>query len=193
MIKLSGPDINRIVYRYIGVSGGYLGDFSYKTHAEFYPLYCDLSIDPDQYEGTTRERFIRILSEASPNDQAKILLGILERFPISDEQKPHTRTEELYQELHDIAIRLKSSSPVASFAPKFTSKVVETAINDAEVLINTNGAVSGVDRIHTTLHGYLREICDRESIQYNNDDTITRLFKLLRQNHAIFQGNGNNL
>jgi hypothetical protein len=28
----------RVVNDYIGVSGGYLGDFTYRTHQEFYPV-----------------------------------------------------------------------------------------------------------------------------------------------------------
>jgi hypothetical protein len=34
---LKNSDIYRLVNQYIGVSDGYLGDFSYRTHDEFYP------------------------------------------------------------------------------------------------------------------------------------------------------------
>jgi hypothetical protein len=40
------------------------------TDADFYPEYCDLDIDPNEFEGTARERFIHILSNASPKEQA---------------------------------------------------------------------------------------------------------------------------
>ena len=56
-----------------------------------------------------------------------------------------------------------------------------------EALIQTSGAVSGVDRIHTTLHGYLRAACDVEDIVYGKDDSMTKLFKLLRQHHPALQ------
>ena len=65
MAGMTRMDIKKLVNRYIGVSGGYLGDFSYRTHADFYVEYCDLDIDPYKYEGTTRERFEKIL-ETSP-------------------------------------------------------------------------------------------------------------------------------
>ena len=58
-MSLTPQEVMKIVNRYIGVAGGYLGDFSYRTHAEFYPEYCDLDIDPNNYAGTTRERFDR--------------------------------------------------------------------------------------------------------------------------------------
>jgi hypothetical protein len=72
MAGLTRPEIYTVVNRYIGVKDGYLGDFSYRTHTDFYPLFCDLDIDPNQYEGTTRERFIEILSKSTPEVQAAI-------------------------------------------------------------------------------------------------------------------------
>ena len=39
MVGLSRGEIIRLVNSYIGVSGGYLGDFSSRTHAEFYPAF----------------------------------------------------------------------------------------------------------------------------------------------------------
>ena len=82
MAGLTNSEIMKIVTRYVGISGGYLGDFSYRTHADFYPEYCGEDIDPYKYEGTTRERFITILSGSSPQVQAKIVRGISERFPL---------------------------------------------------------------------------------------------------------------
>lgn len=190
MAGLTNQEIMKIVNRYIGVSGGYLGDFSYRTHAEFYPEYCDLDIDPYQYPGTTREKFIAILESATPDVQAKIVHGVLQRFPPDTEYKPSTRTQVLCDELVSIARRLEGVSPVSSPEPRITSVVVERAIADAEVLIQTSGAISGVDRVHTALHGYLRAVCDKENIPHDRNDSMTRLFKLLRQNHPALQSLG---
>jgi hypothetical protein len=180
----------KIVNRYIGVSGGYLGDFSYRTHADFYQEFCDLDIDPYDYQGTTRERFIAILKSSPPDVQAKIVRGVLQRFPLDAEFNPPTRTKELYDELLNAAQRLEGASPVTSPEPRITSAVVERAIGDVETLIQTSGAVSGVDRIHTGLHGYLGAVCDRAGIPYNRDDSMTRLFKLIRQDHPALQNLG---
>jgi hypothetical protein len=49
MPSLTGREIYKLVNGYIGVigvSGGYLGDFTYRILEEFYPRYCDLDIDP---------------------------------------------------------------------------------------------------------------------------------------------------
>lgn len=79
---LSKTMIYRLVNQYIGVNGGYLGNFSYRTHQEFYPEYCDLEIDPYEYEGTTKDRFIAILSKAEPRIQAKIIRVFSKSFPL---------------------------------------------------------------------------------------------------------------
>jgi hypothetical protein len=191
MAGLSNQEITKIVKRYIGVFNGYLGDFSYRTHAEFYSEYCDLDINTDSYTGTTRERFIEILQNSPPNVQAKIVRGVLERFPVNAENaNPATRTQDLYDELLEIAWRVEGTSPITTPDPKITSKIVERAITDAETLLNANGATSGVDRIHTALHGYLQAVCDTQNIAYLKDDQMTKLFWLLRQHHPAVQNLG---
>lgn len=130
------------------------------------------------------------MNNVSPEDQAKIVSGVLQRFPLDDENKPSTRTKELYDQLVGIAQRLEGASLVANPEPKITSEVVERAIVDTETLIQTIGAISGVDRVHTALHGYLLAICDKENIPYSRDDSLTKLFKLLRQHHPGLQNLG---
>ena len=71
-----------------------------------------------------------------------------------------------------------------------TSEVVERAISDAETLITQNGATSGVDRVHTALHGYLRAVCDKANISYAKDAGLPELFKVLREGHPSFQVKG---
>ena len=92
-IGLSRKEIVRFVNQYIAVSGGYLGDFSYSSHVDFYRDYCGLDISPYDYEGTTRERFIAILSSLPLREQAAVVRGVIDRFPV--EEGPATRTAEL--------------------------------------------------------------------------------------------------
>lgn len=167
--------------RYIGVSGGYLGDFSYRTHAEFYSEICGLDIDPNDIEGTTRERFIQILSNASPLDQAAILRGVLDRFPVGE--GPESRTEELHDQITARIRQLEGAAPVASPTLRITSAVVSRAIADAEALITSSGATSCVDRVHTTLHGYLLAVCAEAEITCARDTPVAGLYKLLRAQH----------
>jgi hypothetical protein len=187
MSNLTRSEIYTVVNRYIGVSGGYLGDFSYRTHAEFYLEYCDLDINPYEYQGTTRERFIKILGQSNPRVQAIILREVLKKYPPSSSP---LRTKERYDEIQRMIARLEGASPVSSPAPQITSAVVERAICDAETLLRNSGATSGVDRIHTALRGFLKTVCDSAGISYSSDPSLTELYKLLRQNHPALKDLG---
>jgi hypothetical protein len=68
--------------------------------------------------------------------------------------------------------------------------VVERALADAEHLLKTTGATSGVDRLHTAIHGYMRAICDRESIVYSQEATINALFNMIRAKHPAIAAAG---
>lgn len=124
-MSLTRQEAMKIVNRYIGVSGGYLGDFSYRTHGEFYPEYCGLDIDPDAYSGTTRERFIKILLAQSPHDQAKIVRGVIERFG-GDAENPNR--SQLRPELEGWITRLEGAPAVDLNTPTKTRDVVARAL-----------------------------------------------------------------
>jgi hypothetical protein len=101
---LTKLEINKVVNRYIGVSAGYLCDFSYQKHRDFY-LDLDLDIDPDSYTGTTRARFIQILSQSRPDVQARILSGILDKYPVGSSE---LRTQERHDEIAAWIARLNA-------------------------------------------------------------------------------------
>ena len=109
MSELSSREITKIVDLYIGASGGHLGGFTYRTLAEFYSEYCGLDIDTHQYAGTTRYRFITILRISRPDVQAKILRGIIERFPVVPDGL-ETRTQALQDEITAIVGRLEEAA-----------------------------------------------------------------------------------
>ncbi len=188
MHKLTRPEVYKVVNDYIGVTpDGYLTGFSYRSHDEFYPYFCDLDIDVNAHRpGTTRTVFTHILQEANAEDQAKILKGVLSKFP-SDSSK---KREKLAPEIQAMLSRLEGTPAVSSPRPKITTATVERAITDAETLIQKSGATSGVDRVHTALHGYLIAACDVAKIPYAQDPDLTQLIKLLRQHHPKLQNAG---
>lgn len=176
----------RVVNRYIGVSNGYLGDFSSRTHADFYPEYCDLELDPYALEGTTRERFIHILGNATPRDQAKILRGVIARFPAGDSLAPRTRTVQLGEELLALAASLEGAPAVPSPSLGAGFEATRQHLDDAVTLIANHGAARAVDRVHTALHEFFRHECGKRSLGLEPDATLGRAFKVLREQHPAF-------
>lgn len=178
----------RLVNMYMGVDGGYLADFTYRTHREFYPLYCDLNVNPDEIEGTTRERFIQILSSRPPHQQATIIRGVLEKYPAGSAT---IRTQALHDEYRTLADRLERDGMVAGNAPEATAEVVRQAIDDVQALLDRGGPTSAVDRVHTALHGHLQYLCAGAGIDHDQkNDSTTALLKKLRLRHPQLQNLG---
>ncbi len=178
----------RVVNQYIGVKGGLLGDFTYRTHAEFYPEYCELSVDPGQWEGTTRQRFIQILASVEPREQARILRGVLARFPPDAANQPETRRG-LKVELDRMIGRLEQG-PVPSAGGAHLVESVRDALTDAEILLREKGPANAVDRVHTALHGYLKHACGRAGATVRPDASIGALLRLLRQHDTSLAAHG---
>ena len=63
------------------------------------------------------------------------------------------------------------------------SDTVERALADVEQLIHSRGAASGVGRVHTAFHGYLKAVAIKAAIQIPEDASVTILFKILREKH----------
>ena len=179
-MALTEREVLRLVNRYIGVGSGYLGDFSYRTHTDFYPEYCGLyDIFPDEMEGTTRKRFIAILTAQTPDRQARILRGVLERFPANTEARRQFKptVDGWIRQLEGAPV-VSSPAPVASM-----SAVVRQALIDAENLIRTSGPASAVDRVHTALHGHMNTLCAEANITLPERPTLQVAVKKLRENH----------
>jgi hypothetical protein len=187
MEGLKSSEIHWVVNDYIGVSGGYLGDFTYASHREFYASYCDLPIDTDAVsENTTRKKFISILSAADPRSQAAILIGVVRRFPAGSEVQ---RTTIAAQRLLALAKRCQQVAVVEGAEPKVTSEIVQQALAEANTLLKTHGPTSAVDRLHTALHGYLRTACRVANLDLSDtpsDPRIVYYLKVLRQQHPGF-------
>ena len=195
MKKLGRVEVNSVV-SYIGVQGGYLGDFSYASHADFYPSYCDLDIDPNEYTGTTRERFIKILSESSSTEQLMILSGILEKYPLEYFKellqneiftpKEYQVKEKLYEKLTQWITHLRGNV-VEQGELKNDIEFVKDVLQQADTLIVHHSYSSAVDRAHTAIHGYLKELCDEQGFTFDEQNIkIQDMWGKLKIDHPSF-------
>ncbi|MEW6777477.1 MAG: abortive infection family protein [Bdellovibrionota bacterium] len=180
-------EIKKVIEDYMGVHQGYLADFA--TYKDVESFYRDINLDIDltKYDGTNREKFVKVLERSSPEIQAEILEGILKRYPVGSSER---RTQRRHDEMHDWIPRLRGPQAVKQPLLTITSEVVQRALNDAELLIRSTGATSGVDRAHTALHGYLRAICEKAGIVIEPGATLTKLFKELCQHHPALKDRG---
>lgn len=89
---------------------------------------------------------------------------------------------EIHAAVHDV------EPPLVKIVKPGPSKleVVRIALRDAEDLLKGGGPSSAFDRLHTALHGYLREMCDKAGLPYGSLPTITELYKAIRTAHPAF-------
>ena len=173
-------------HSWIGVNGGYLGDFSYRTHDLFWMETCDLQVDTAAFAGTTRACFEETLFAASAREQAAALRAIIEEYPAPMEPTvgaPKFRSPTLQSEINVWITRLETGQVAIEVALESASEVVRRALDDADTLMRTSGPQSAVDRVHTAMHGYLHSLCDEVGIPHEDRPTMNQLFKALRSKH----------
>jgi hypothetical protein len=185
---LTQGEVLMVVKQHIGIDGGYLGiddghlgRFTYATLDEFFPEYCDVEgVDTYAFGGTSRDRFVGAVLALGPGDQAKVLSGVLNRFPVTTTAAHRTESSKKILALIE---RLNGARLVSGGDLNITSAAVRGALEDAETLLREHGPVRAIDRMHTILHAYLRAACDDTSLEYNNLTSVQGLLKKLEREH----------
>jgi hypothetical protein len=99
-----------------------------------------------------------------------------------------------FDEVANIPIRfvvaemaIQQSDDVQLPHPESKSANVRRALSDFEALVRSGGPVSGFDRLHAALHGYLLELCQEIGFTPHKDATLVSLFSELRNRHPKLQ------
>ena len=194
MSKLTERELDLLINYYIGVREyGRLGNFYHGgTLREFLQVDCDLDIEPKSNRvRAVHAEFIEILVSQPPQYQARIVRAVLEEYFENGHFGKATRQEKLRPKFEQVVQRLESASTlVDDVSPKSKSEVVQVALKNANHLISRGIVPSAVSNTHTALHGYLKQMCDDESIEYAKNASLPKLFKLLQDNHSVFQSGG---
>lgn len=196
MGKLGVKEVNSVI-SYIGGSGGYLRGFSYATHAQFYPEYCNLDIDPTEYGSTTRKRFIKILTDSAPLDQAKILSGVLNKFPLTEFEElskdgiiskyEYEAKIRLHEKIVEWMDGLKGLDLIKLDESIYDFEFVKEVLDQADTLISNHSYGSAIDRTHTALHSYLKQLCNNAELEFEDSLVdMQAMWSKIRNEHPNF-------
>lgn len=92
---------------------------------------------------------------------------------------------DVYEQYVDDPMFISAPSP----ALKSKKEVFEKALFDAETLAVNSGPENSIDRIHTAIHAYLKGLCNDAHLQTPEDAGITKLLKIIRDEHPAFSKN----
>ena len=98
---------------------------------------------------------------------------------------------------HNVPFGIKDGELVAIenfIAPPENSddseSIVSIAFSHANNLIRSGQAPAAVDRVHTALHAYFRQICTDQVIHITDELAPTGIFKIIREKHPAFKVSG---
>ncbi|MVZ67577.1 hypothetical protein GQF61_17145 [Sphingobacterium sp. DK4209] len=204
MAELKLQEKNR-VEKFLDMSSGYVSNFSDRTFREFISDAVDLDIDDEKYHYASNSKANRLRQFIKVEDDhtaGKLLTELLiyhfehlkdrrtdSWFKIENDE--FDLKEELYKECQKIAERLKGNivNDINAIKPNVEDldfKKLSESIKDS---IDKNLPEIALDRLHTFVMKYIRELCKKHNIAYLQDEALHSLFgkyvKFLISNNHI--------
>lgn len=180
------------------MGGGYVLDFSNRTFQEF--ILDNIGIDifdaKYDYASGSKANRLRAFWNKEPNHIVGKLTSDLLEFWKTQKQIRYQETaqveKDLYDECNKIAERLKQDGTVENieviqaYSGDKSFALLAKSIRES---INKNEPESALDRLHTYVVKYIRQLCDKHKIVYDKDTPLHSLFggyiKHLTQNKLI--------
>jgi len=180
------------------MGGGYVIDFSNRTFQEFILDNVGIDIYDNKYDyasGSKANRLKAFWNKEANYLVSKIIFDLLEYWRTQKllYSKDISQAEQdLFDECQKIAERLKQDSTVEYIEviqPYSDDKDFSLLAKSIREGIQRNEPEAELDRLHTYVVKYIRQLCDKHGIVYNKNTPLHSLFggyvKYLRQNNMI--------
>ena len=184
--------------KFFGMNSGYILDFSNRTLQEFVVENTSRDIYDSKYaygSGSKANR-IRAFWDKEPGPVVgKFLINMLEYWKagkLTRHENIDSSEQALYDECLKIAEKIGHDSVVENIdalQPNVDDKNFWLLAKSIKESIEKNEPEMAIDRLHTFVVRYIRELCDRHSIAHTKDTPLHSLFggyiKFLRENKLI--------
>lgn len=186
------------IEKLLGMSGGYVLDFSDRTFQEFIGDAVNIDIDYQIYfeiGGSKAKRLRQFIKIESNYVTGKLLFAFCEYWnsKIKIEEKIYNSGDESsYKECIKIAEKLKQDSIVENIdaiRPNVDDRDFTTLSNAIRESIEKNEPETALDRLHTFTLRYLRELCGKHKIPFQKTESLNavigKYIKFLIENEHI--------
>lgn len=180
------------------MGSGYVLDFSNRTFFEFMLENTGIEIYDSKYNYSSGSKANRLRAfwQKEPNHVVgRLLTNLLEYWKAkkaSSYAEITTVEQNLYDECARISERLKQDSPVESLdaiQPISDDRDFALLVKSIRESIRNNEPEGALDRLHTFVVKYIRQLCDKHGIVYDKNKPLHSLFgeyvRYLRQNNLI--------
>ncbi len=173
------------IERFLEMDSGYVLDFSNRTLQEFLAetLRIDIYSDKYDYGSGSKANRIRGFLKVESNYNAGLLLEKLCEYWINQIHqgiRDYDQSDEIrYKECLKIVERLKSGGPVENLdalEPNVDDEDFSKLSKSIKDSIEKNEPESALDRLHTFVVKYVRELCSKHEIKYEQSHPLHSLF-----------------
>ncbi len=173
------------VERFLEMEYGYVLDFSNRTLREFLAETLGIDIYSDKYDygsGSKANRIRGFLNVESNYNTGLLLEKFCEYWinQIHQGDRDYDQSDELrYKECLKISERLKSGGPVENLdalEPNVDDEDFSKLSKSIKDSIEKNEPESALDRLHTFVVKYVRELCTKHEIDYEQNHPLHTLF-----------------
>jgi len=174
------------------MGSGYVCDFSNRTFEDFFIDTVNINIYDEKYNkdsGSKANRLRSFWSIESNYLTAKLLKAMLEHWKtekttLSDFNFDNTQQPEYNQPLHDACLkiveRLEKNTPVEDInvLDQFNNRDqnYDLLIDSIKESIYKDQANQAIDRLHTFIVKYIRQLSDKHEIEYTREIPLHSLF-----------------
>ena len=175
----------RYFEKILEMGDGFVLDFSNRKMQEFIidEMGGDIYIDKYSIKGDSKANRLRAFWQIESNYHVGLLLEKLLDYWLTQvhmgERNCDNTDENLHKECLKIVERLKSGGPVEnldSIKPNNKDESFEKLAISIKNSINNNQPETGIDRLHTFVTKYIRELCNKHGIAFEKDTPLHSLF-----------------
>ncbi|QDW24761.1 hypothetical protein FFJ24_008000 [Pedobacter sp. KBS0701] len=173
----------RVVTSFLEMGGGYVLNFSDRTFQEFVGDAVGMDILSDKYAGGTSgskgNRLKQFMKLEDDYTVGKLFTRLHQYKLIIENEQNKVVDQSFYNEFYKISERLLSGKIIEHIDAIQATNDDKDFHQLAKLIkesIENNEPESALDRLHTFLFKFLKELCKSHNVEYSNEESINAIY-----------------